>query len=137
MMRFEMTKIELSSFKMIHDVDPKGSLKFKLKTHTSYNTCDRSVCISAFSVLKKEDFSCVLMDVSCHFTIQEGCWYRATRLGVVTIPKEVLDSMVEQTLGVARGVFYCKAMNTKLRNVVLPLVCEDDPTKRSLKIVLE
>lgn len=60
--------------------------------------------------------------VICEFDVEEESWARLRMDGKVRVPKGFLQILAAQSVGVARGVFFCKTEGTPYSRLILPPV---------------
>ena len=76
------------------------------------------------------------LSINCEFDVMEEDWKNYINDKILTIAKEDLGFFANQTVGVARGILFCKTENTDFQNLILPPVNLIDLINQDLVIDL-
>ena len=62
----------------------------------------------------------MVLQVLCEFGIHPDDVQTLTLDGKVTIPKNIVDYFIAQTVGTARGILHCKTEGTSFNGIIIP-----------------
>lgn len=115
-----MFKISIGQFAILSQEAPNGdtniTTNFELK-HTPKGEAIQ-VCVS-FS-FGDDSNKFMLLNVACDFMIHPDDLQAQTKDSKVIIPKDTIDYLLAQTVGVARGILHCKTEGTPFNGIILP-----------------
>lgn len=120
MIHFIMAKINVPQFAILSDTVPQENLTytvelgFKCATEAKRLGCDFLVEFS------HDDNPLIKLSVFCEFDILPDDWDRQIADGRLTIRKNDLGFFANQTVGVARGVLFCKTEGTPFSQFIIP-----------------
>ncbi len=122
MIRFRMAKINVSQFAILADMVPLSGLSytvelgFKGAVNAKRIGCDFSVEFA------HNDKAILKLGVFCEFDINPDDWNERMKDNKVTFTKDELGFFANQTVGVARGILFCKTEGTPFSVFILPPV---------------
>ncbi len=120
MIRFKMAKINVSQFAILADNVPDDGLSysvnlgFKAATNAKRIGCEFSV---EFMHIKKPILK---LGIFCEYDIFPEDWDERIEKKHLTIKKEELGYFANQTVGVSRGVMFCKTEGTPFNQFIIP-----------------
>lgn len=121
MIRFRMFKINVEQFAIFVEDMPQGQDAFSLETRLQFKISDEhKIAPVARFLFANKNQPILVIEVCCEFDIHPEDWKAMLKGTVVTIPKETLSYLAAQTVGVARGVLYCKTEGTPFWALILP-----------------
>lgn len=122
MIKFRMVKINVEQFAILADVAPAEglsytvSVRFRSSTEAKRIGCD-------FGVEFAHNESPILkLNIFCEFQISSDDWEEKINDNKLTITKSELGYFANQTVGVARGIMFCKTEGTPFSQFILPPV---------------
>lgn len=119
MIRFRMIKISIPQFAIISQKAEEG---YQIETTTSLSHTEDGSAVAVdmtFSFTRSGE-SAIILQIRCEFSIHPEDLTTLTTENKITIPKDVLDYFVAQTVGTARGVLHCKTEGTPFNGVIIP-----------------
>ncbi len=120
MIKFRMVKINTKQFAILAESAPT-EFQLSLSASLLHDVHNRLIGISTTFLLTDEnDVKVIVLELFCEFEIAPDDWANNIKDRTLTIPKDLLDYMLSQVVGVARGVIYCKTEGTNFNQVVLP-----------------
>lgn len=120
MIHFQMAKINVTQFAILSDTVPQEGLTytvelgFKGATDAKRLGCDFSVEFA------QGERPLIKLSVFCEFDILPEDWDRQISDGRLIISKDDLGFFANQTVGVARGVLFCKTEGTPFSQFIIP-----------------
>lgn len=134
MIRFRMAKISVKQFAILTDTVPTDGLSYivgmQFKTATEFR---RVGC--EFSVEFAHDDKAILkLTIFCEFDIQPDDWAEHIIENALLITKEDLGYFANQTVGVARGIMFCKTESTPFCQFIVPPINLTELIKEDLKV---
>ena len=123
MVRFRMFKIHVEQFAILAEsiTFDKVESAATLETRLSFKAAkDNKIApIIRFSFVKERQ-PILLIEVCCEFDIHPNDWKGMLNGDVLTVSKETLEYLAAQTVGVTRGILYCKTEGTPFNVFILP-----------------
>lgn len=137
MMQFRMVRITVGQFAILADSVPDGDISGNLKLSVEVATEVRQVAVGFSWSFDHEDSRLMLIDMKCEFQIRPEDWDKSISGGKVTIPKSLVGILAAQTVGVARGVLYCKTEGTPFNGLILPPLNVSDAVESDIEVPVE
>ena len=122
MIRFRLAKISVSQFAILSDSAPTEEvtytigLGFKWSAEAKRIGCEFSIAFAS----QEKPF--IKLDTFCEFDIMPKDWDSLISDDVITFRKNDLGFFANQTVGVARGIMFCKTEGTPFGQYILPPV---------------
>ncbi len=138
MIKFRMAKINVSQFAILADTAPSDGISYSIGLGFKAATDAKRIACDFDIEFVNEDKPFLKLGVSCEFDIEPGDWDSRAEKGPLTITKDELGFFANQTVGVTRGIMFCKTDGTPFSQFIVPpinlttLIKEDfmiDPTK--------
>lgn len=120
MLNFRMAKINVAQFAILADTAPTDGISysvgigFRSATNAKRIGCDFSV------EFIHDDKPLIKLGVFCEFDILPEDWDNRVKDCLLTITKDELGFFANQTVGVARGIMYCKTEGTPFNQFIIP-----------------
>ena len=120
MIRFRMARINISHFAILADSVPNDGvsytvgLSFKGATQAKRIACEFSV------EFVHDEKPIIKLGVFCEFDVMPADWDGLIKDETLIITKEELGFFANQTVGVARGVMFCKTEGTPFSQFIIP-----------------
>lgn len=123
MVRFRMIRINTEQFAILCDELPEDLNNISIETRLRFKVSKdyRIAPMARFSFVKDE-MPLVVIEVCCEFVIHQEDWTKMLKDNDIVVPKETLEYLSAQTIGVARGVLHCKTEGTPLNVFIVPPV---------------
>lgn len=142
MIRFRMVKISVGQFAILADTMPQGDMSytvnvgFKVASNAKRIACEFGV---VFETSAGDGISekILLLEETCEFDIHPDDWKGLIENNQMTVSPTELCMLANQTVGVARGILYCKTENTPFTQFILPPINLTTLIKDNLIIDLE
>ena len=120
MIRFRMAKISVDQYAILIDKAPSEGVSYSVGF-----SFKGAVNVSRIACMFTIDFSysekpILKLSITCEFDIHEDDWTNRIKDNILSISKDDLGFFANQTVGVARGILFCKTENTDFRNYILP-----------------
>ena len=120
MLRFRMVRINVEQFAILaHDV-PAGNITIDTNIGVKASVADRKIALEIQFDFSSVTENVLILKQLCEFEIHEEDWATLQTEGKVTIPKELIEYFVVQTVGTARGILHCKTEGTPFNHLILP-----------------
>ena len=120
MIRFRMVGISVDQFALLSDKAPSEGVSYSVNIGFSgASNANRLACVFTIE-FDHSDKPLLKLSVNCEFEIHEKDWANSIKDNVLSISKEYLGFFANQTVGVCRGIMFCKTENTDFRNFILP-----------------
>lgn len=132
MVRFRMSKINVEQFAILKDSAPQGEITVGLEVELKQAAQVEMVGIGASFSFEYSGERFMVLKVFCGFQINPEDWASCTNEGIVTIPKNTMDYLLSQTVGVSRGILHCKTEGTAFNHIVLPPLNVSDIIKEDV-----
>ena len=133
MMQFRMVRITVGQFAILADSVPDGDISGNLKLSVEVAPEVRQVAVGFSWSFDHADS----IDMKCEFQIRPEDWDKSVSDGKVTIPKSLVGILAAQTVGVARGVLYCKTEGTPFNGLILPPLNVSDAVESDIEVPVE
>ncbi len=137
MMQFRMVRITVGQFAILADSVPDGDISGNLKLSVEVAPEVRQVAVGFSWSFDYEESRLMLIDMKCEFQIRPEDWDKSVSDGKVTIPKSLVGILAAQTVGVARGVLYCKTEGTPFNGLILPPLNVSDAVESDIEVPVE
>ncbi len=120
MIRFRMVKINVDQFATLVNYFPDEGLSYTVEVgFKSASSAKRIACV--FSIELAHDERTILkLAISCEYDIQPDDWINRITNNTLIINKAELGFFANQTVGVARGVMFCKTEETPFSQFIMP-----------------
>ncbi len=123
MVRFRMFKINVEQFAILTDKLPCNTKDISLETRLSFKAAqDNKVAPSVRFLFEKDKEPIILIEVCCEFDIHPDDWKNMIIGDEIVVPKETLEYLTAQTVGVTRGILHCKTEGTPFNVFILPSI---------------
>lgn len=123
MVRFRMFKINVEQFAILANELPTDIEELSLETRLGFKAAENcKVAPMAKFIIAKGGTPILLIEVCCEFEIHPDDWKNMLSKDEVVVSKETLEYLTAQTVGVTRGILYCKTENTPFSIFVLPSI---------------
>lgn len=124
MIRFRMAKINVDQFAVLVDTPPANGLSytvgvgFKCAPEAKRIACEFSV---EFKHTAGESIDTILkLDICCEFDIHPDDWNGCVQNNMLTVSKNDMGFLANQTVGAARGILFCRTDGTAFSQFILP-----------------
>lgn len=114
-----MFGIHIDQFAILAENDGRD---IGMKIGLDYKYADggkKIACLSKFEFCNDKSRLMVL-NIGCEFEIQDEDFCKLKKDGKTIISKNLLEYFAVHTIGTARGILFCKTMNTSFNNVIIP-----------------
>lgn len=119
MIRFRMSRISVPQFAILCKSVSKA-YKIGIKAELKHSPNGGAVAVDMTITFEENEKTCVILEVLCEFVIHPDDLKSITSDNKVSIPKEVIDYFISQTLGTARGIMHCKTDGTPFNGIIIP-----------------
>ena len=137
MVRFRMFKINVEQFAVLTDKLPRNTKDISLETRLLFKAAkDNKIAPVVRFSFEKSKQPIILIEVCCEFDIHPDDWKNMIIGDDIVIPKETLEILTVQTVGVTRGVLFCKTEGTPFNVFILPPINVASMIKKDIKISL-
>lgn len=130
-----MVKITTKQFAVFADTLPE-SLSLSVKVEPSFEAGHHLIGLDALFSIQSDTSKILLLELFCEFEIAPDDWDAQTINDTTIIPKETLDYMLSQVVGVARGVIYVRTEGTVFSQLVLPPINVSKMIQEDMKITV-
>ena len=120
MIKFRMVKINIEQFAILAEAAPSDGLsytvgvRFRSATEAKRIGCD-------FAVDFAHNESPILkLNIFCEFEIAPDDWVKKIKDNSLVITRNELGYFSNQTVGVARGIMFCKTEGTPFSQFIVP-----------------
>ncbi|MBD5420485.1 MAG: hypothetical protein K2F93_07050 [Muribaculaceae bacterium] len=136
MIRFRMVRINVDQFAILAEKVPAEGVSFSV--HLGFNVASNAARIACIFTIEftHVEMPLLKLSINCEFDVMEEDWKNYINDKILTIAKEDLGFFANQTVGVARGILFCKTENTDFQNLILPPVNLIDLINQDLVIDL-
>lgn len=118
---FTMTKIETKQFAIFEENYVKEEkLQMSVDLSFSVNTEKHIIGVSSKVTFSISDKLIVLLEVLCHFKIQEESWISFLHDYEIKFPVDFLRHISMHTIGTSRGILHSRTENTIFNCIILP-----------------
>lgn len=122
---FALIKITTEQFAVIEGVYNENA-KIRIKTNLRFAADKVQKMIGVFSnfIFEDSEKPFILIEVGCHFIIQEESWNKMLNLETDTllVPKSVLSHLAMLSVGTTRGVLHSKTENNTFNRFIIPTI---------------
>ncbi len=110
----------MEQFAILADKAPADGLSYTVNLgFKGASNVSRIACV--FSVeFVHNDKIIIKLGINCEFDIHAEDWNKKIKDNVLSIPKDDLGFLANQTVGAARGIMFCKTEGTDFWNFILP-----------------
>ena len=137
MVRFRMFKINVEQFAMLVEKMQQDKHEVMVETRFQFKVAhDHKVAPVARFMFTNKEQPTLMLELSCEFDIYPEDWKKMVKNDEVTVSKETLCYLAAQTVGVARGVLYCKTEGTPFNKLILPSINVASMIKEDLTMSL-
>ncbi|OUN76187.1 hypothetical protein B5G09_11040 [Alistipes sp. An54] len=100
----------------------KIQLNLSIPIRTNYQ--ERSLAVGANIQFLENDKPFLIVEVLCHYIIEESCWNALTDNGTkdATLPKDFMGALVRIAISTSRGALCAKTENTPYAKYFLPII---------------
>lgn len=121
MIEFAMTDIKVEQFAIVQPDFP-GLEDISLMTELSYKYSVESkevACLLGFT-FKKDEKPLLIINCTCIFSINPKDWESMVTENGIVLPKELMEFLAVQTIGVTRGILFCKTEGSDYQKLIVP-----------------
>ena len=142
MIKFRMARISVGQFAILTDTMPQGDLSyavhvgFKVASNAMRIACEFGVTFES-SGDNDNGEKILLLEETCEFDIHPDSWNGLIKDNKMTVVPSDLCLLANQTVGVARGILYCKTENTPFTQFILPPINLTTLIKENLVVDLK
>lgn len=133
MVRFRMFKINVCQFAILADA-PSVSVSIENKVGLDFSKENRNIRVNMEFNFSDGMKSLMLLKMNCEFNIHKEDWDSFTKDGVTIISKSLIDYLIVQTVGTARGILHCKTEGSPFNCIVLPPIDVSHKVKEDVMI---
>lgn len=132
MVRFRMSKINVEQFAILKESVPQGEITVGLEVELKQASQVEMVGVGTSFSFESSGERFMVLKVFCEFQINPEDWAGCMSDDIVTIPKDTMDYLLSQTVGVSRGILHCKTEGTAFNHIVLPPLNVSDVIKEDV-----
>ena len=122
MISFRMIKINVSQFAILADAAPEDNLTYTVGLRFLGASEAKRVACEFTVEFAHLDKPIVKLAMLCEFDILPTDWDERIKDNAITLTKDELGFFANQTVGVARGVMFCKTEGTPFSHFIVPPV---------------
>lgn len=122
MIKFKMAKINVNQFAILADTAPSDAITYSIELGFKAATNAKRIACEFTVEFVHEDKPFIKLGVLCEFDIMPSDWDGRTEKGLLTITKDELGFFANQTVGVTRGIMFCKTEGTPFTQFIVPPV---------------
>lgn len=119
MVRFRMFKINVEQFALLAD-NPSSNLNINSKMGLDFSEENRNIRVNMSFHYVNGSTTLLVLKMNCEFNVHVDDWNSFQKEDKVVVSKSLLDYLVAQTVGTARGILHCKTEGTPFNCIVLP-----------------
>lgn len=121
MVRFRMFKLSVEQFAILGDVIPEGAINLQTSFSFLYSIEANRIAIPiTYKFLDKDNNPLLLLVLQTEYEILKEDWENCRKDDLVILPKSLLECLIAQNIGAARGVVFCKTENTPFAGLIIP-----------------
>lgn len=120
MIKFRMAKINVSQFAILADNAPSEGLSYTVGLRFCGATKVKRVGCEFSVEFMHSEKTILKLIIFCEFDIMPEDWDGRTENDELVIKKDELGYFANQTVGVARGIMFCKTENTPFSQFIVP-----------------
>lgn len=120
MIKFRMAKINVNQFAILTDIAPNEGLSYSVELGFKGAINAQRVACSYLVEFAHNGTAILKLDILCEFDIRPEDWNNRIKDNTLTITKDELGYFANQTVGVARGVMFCKTEGTPFNHFIIP-----------------
>lgn len=120
MINFRMAKINVSQFAILADTVPSDGLSYSVELGFRAATSAKRIACDFAVEFTHNDKPIIKLGVFCEFDIKPEDWDRRINGNTLTITKDELGFFANQTVGVSRGIMFCKTEGTPFSQFIVP-----------------
>lgn len=121
MVRFRMFKISVEQFAFLGEVIPDGPINLQTSFTFLYSMeTNRIATPVTYKFMDKESNPLVFLVLQTEYEIHKEDWESCRKEDAVLLPKALLECLIAQNIGTARGVIFCKTENTPFAGLIIP-----------------
>lgn len=114
-----MFKINVEQFALLAD-SPSSAFSINSKMGLDFSQENRNIRVKMSFNFVDGSTSLMVLKMNCEFNVHTDDWNSFQKEDKVIVPKSLLDYLIAQTVGTARGVIHCKTEGTPFNCIVLP-----------------
>ncbi len=119
-MRFKMAKINISQFAILADSAPDESLSYTVEIGFKAATTDKRIGCEFSVEFAHHDKPVLKLGVFCEYDVLPEDWDGRITDNQLIVTKEELGYFANQTVGVSRGIMFCKTEGTPFSQFIVP-----------------
>lgn len=120
MIRFRMAKINIGQFAILTDEAPTERLSYNVELGFKCATADKRIGCDLTIAFMHNDITIIKLNIFCEFDIMSADWNNLIKNNALIISKDELGYFANQTVGVARGIMFCKTEGTPFSKFIVP-----------------
>lgn len=121
MIRFRMFRIHTDQFAILSETFPQDFDDVGMGVIFSYKVAeDCKIAATAKFTFDKLTQPILVIEVTCEYIIHEDDWKSMIDEDLLKIPKETLEYLSAQAVGVTRGILHCKTEDTPFNVLIIP-----------------
>lgn len=122
---FSLIKVTTEQFAIIEEgFDDKGKIRLNTSMRFSADENQKYIAVYTSFVFDSNDKPFLLIEASCHFSIQDNAWSEMfnNELNTLIVPKGFVSHLAMLTVGTSRGILHAKTEGTCYNKYVLPVI---------------
>lgn len=120
MIRFRMAKINLEQFAILAPQAPEDGISYFVNLGFNGAPNDNRIACTFSVEFMHHDQKLIKLAISCEFDIHPDDWNSYIDNNILTVTKENLCFLANQTVGTARGIMFCKTEGSQFWNFIIP-----------------
>ena len=120
MIRFNMSRIAVNQFAILSDTYPKQNITLSTELSFQYSADTRQISCEVGYRFTTDSELFLILKSQCEFIIHPNDWAKFLKDDSVVIPKSVMELLAVHTIGVSRGILYCKTEGTPFNSLMIP-----------------
>ena len=120
MIRFKMFKISVEQFAMLEEPSFKEEVDINTSLGFDFDLDERNIRIRMGFKFTQFEKMIMLLNTACEFNIHKDDWGEIKNDCKFVYPKYLIDCLLTQVVGTARGVLHCKTEGTPYNPIIIP-----------------
>ena len=122
MIQFLMTQIIVDQFAILSDdcICPTDKLQLNNQLGFKMDFDNHLIATTMCFKFEKNEKLFMILEVTCHFTIEPNNWNELISNNSIIFPKDFLAHLGMHTIGTARGILHCKTEGSSFNTCILP-----------------
>ncbi len=122
MTKFSMIRIAVEQFAILSQTLPDDKITYSVGLGFKYAASKRRVICVLDIKFQTESEVFLVLKVACEFEVDSVSWATFIKESSLIIPRDLLEHLAVHTVGVARGILFCKTDGTPFSAIILPPV---------------